>query len=193
MNKSILILLILQLFSFSLNQDAKADLHIARSQSYSEQTGSLTPLVVELSSEDKNEKIKGVDLICVVDISGSMVYNNSTKLYLVKESLKYLVKLMNENDKLAIVAFNHDAYTKLSLTQMTEEGKNDANNTIDKLEASGGTDIFLGLKEALKLITNDYASGERVASMILLTDGYDLKKYADTNFKNHINILFFFK
>ena len=81
MNKSILILLILQLFSFSLNQDAKADLHIARSQSYSEQTGSLTPLVVELSSEDKNEKIKGVDLICVVDISGSMVYNNSTKLY----------------------------------------------------------------------------------------------------------------
>ena len=115
-----------------------------------------------------------------------MVYNNSTKLYLVKESLKYLVKLMNENDKLAIVAFNHDAYTKLSLTQMTEEGKNDAINAIDKLEASGATNIFLGLKEALKLITNDYASGERVASMILLTDGYDLETYADTNFKNHI-------
>ena len=145
MNMSILILLIFQLFSFSLNQDVKAYLQIARSQSHNDQTDFLTPLVVKLSSEDKNDKIKGVDLICVVDVSISMKGN---QLNLVKDSLKYLVKLMKENDKLAIVSFNHEAFTKLSLTQMTEIGKNEANNVIDEFEASGYTDIFIGLKEA---------------------------------------------
>ena len=184
MNKSIFILLIFKIFSLSFNQDGKAYLQISRSQSHSVQTGSLTPLVVKLSSDDKSEKTKGVDLICVVDDSGSM---RGTRVKLVKESLKYLVNLMTINDKLAIVSFTNTASIKLPLTEMTEIGKSNAIKAIDLLRASGDTNIYSGLSKGLELITRDYTSGERVASMILLSDGYDGGRNADTNFKNHIN------
>ena len=184
MNKSIFILLIFQILSFSFNQDGKAYLQISRSQSHSDQTGSLTPLVVKLSSDDKSEKTKGIDLICVVDDSGSM---SGSRVKLVKESLKYLVNLMTINDKLAIVSFTDTASIKLPLTEMTEIGKSNAIKAIDLLRARGGTNIYSGLSKGLELITRDYTSGERVASMILLSDGYDGGRNADTNFKNHIN------
>jgi uncharacterized protein with von Willebrand factor type A (vWA) domain len=77
-----------------------ASLEISKSKSHYEHTGSLTPLVISLSSEDKKEKIKGVDIFCIVDVSGSM---SGEPLELVKESLKYLVDLMNEQDNFALI------------------------------------------------------------------------------------------
>ena len=186
MNKSILILLIFQIFSFSFSQDGNAYLKISRSQSHSDQTGSLTPLVVKLSSDDKSEKTKGVDLICVVDDSGSM---RGDRVKLVKESLKYLVNLMTINDKLAIVSFTNSANPILPLTDMTATGKNNAINAINSLRASGGTNIYSGLAKGLELINQEYSSGERVASMILLSDGYDGASNADVNFRRHINTI----
>ena len=184
MNKNILILLIFQIFSFSFNQGTGAYLQISRSQSHSDQTGSLTPLVVKLSSDDKTEKTNIVDLICIVDISGSM---GGSRINLVKESLKYLVKLMDSKDKLAIVTFTKTAAIKFPLTQMTDIGKNDAINAINSLKAGGGTNIYSGLEKALDLIKEAYNSENKVASMILLSDGFDGKKNADINFKNRIN------
>ena len=72
---------------------------------------------------DKSEKTKGVDLICVVDVSGSM---SGSRINLVKESLKYLTKLMDNRDRLAIVAFTDSASVKLHLTDMTEANKETA-------------------------------------------------------------------
>ena len=166
---TIILLLTLQILSFSFNQQQSASLQIKRSQSHSDQTGSLTPLVVQLSSEDKKEKTNGVDLICVVDVSGSM---SGSRINLVKESLKYLVKLMKSVDRLAIVTFSSQASSKLKFTSMTEAGKKNANNAINSLSASGGTNIYSGLQVALNLLTNDYSSGNQVASMILLNFYY---------------------
>ena len=91
--------------NFSFNNKPKPNIfRYSKSMSHSDQTGKLTPLVVSLSSEDKSQKVKGVDLICIVEFSGSMSYPSS-KIELVKESLKYLVNLMNEEDNLAIVKF----------------------------------------------------------------------------------------
>jgi Mg-chelatase subunit ChlD len=48
-----------------------------------------------------------IDLVCVVDQSGSMSGN---KIQLLKETLVYLTTQLNEFDRLAIVAFNSSAY-----------------------------------------------------------------------------------
>ena len=183
--KYLFILLIFQIFSPCFTQDDKVILQINRAKSHSDKTGSLTPLVVTVSSEDKSEKIKGVDLICVVDVSGSMSSYN--RMNMVKESLKILVELMNSEDKLAIIKFASSASQVLSLTQMTESNKTTAINQINDLFASGGTNIYSGLRAGLGLIKDDYLSGERVASMILLSDGMDGSSNADINFKNLIN------
>jgi hypothetical protein len=73
MNKRILCIVLVQILALisSKGKDSMS-LEIDRSKSHFDQTGDLTPLVVTLSSEDKSQKIKGVDLTCIVDVSGSM-------------------------------------------------------------------------------------------------------------------------
>ena len=64
------IILVQILVLISSTYSMKLEIH--RSKSHFDQIGVLTPLVVTLSSEDITKKMKGVDLICIVDISGSM-------------------------------------------------------------------------------------------------------------------------
>ncbi len=77
-------------------------------------------MVVSLSCPDQQEKMKSVDLICIVDISGSMY---GDKIKLVRESLKYLVNLMNEEDNFALVKFDSYAVVVNNFTKMSEENK----------------------------------------------------------------------
>ena len=58
------------------------------------------------------------------------------------------------------------------------------NRKINNLKASGGTNIYSGLSMAFGLLTKDFLTDEKIISMILLSDGYDLYKNADINFKN---------
>ena len=160
-----------------------ASLEILKSKSHYEHTGELTPLIISLSSEDKKEKIKGVDIICVVDVSGSMA---GEPLNLVKESLKTLVNLMNEQDNFALISFSSSAYLLSNLIQMTSTNKNKILAIINNLEVIGGTNIYSGLQEGLELITDDYSSGKKIASMILLSDGYSSYRDVD-NFKILLN------
>ena len=167
------IVIIIQILFIKTNADSPS-LTISRSKSHIDKSGNYTPLVVSLSTEDKSEKVKPVDLICIVDVSGSM---SGEPINLVKESLKYLVKLMNETDNFALVTFSSSSQTINNLTKMTEENKNLILYNIENLYAYGGTNIYSGLEEGLKLIKNDYSSGDRIASMILLSDGDDNYNY----------------
>ena len=69
---------------------------------------------------------------------------------------------------------------------MTSENKKNVITKINALNASGGTNIYSGLENGLSLLQNDYLSGQRVASMILLSDGQDGYSSAVRNFKNLI-------
>ena len=52
--------------------------------------------------------------------------------------------------------------------------------------ANGNTNIYSGLEKCLNLLRDDYSSGERIASIILLSDGYDnyFGKGVVNSFKN---------
>ena len=162
----------------SMNKGSMS-LDIYRARAHFDKTGYYTPLVVILSCEDKSEKMKGVDLICIVDESGSMY---GQKLAQVKESLKYLVSIMNEQDNFALIKFSSYATVIKEFTQMTPENKTDIINKIDSFYANGDTDIYSSLEKALDMITHDYSNGERIASIILLSDGQD--NYSGKNLPN---------
>ena len=193
MNKIHLGLIILfQLLSLISNKDPLY-LEIHRARSHFDQTGDFTPLVVSLKTDDINRKVKDVDLICIVDVSGSMSGN---KIQLVKESLNYLVNKMNKTDNFALITFSSNAQLVHNLTKMTSANKTKLLNDINNLYASGNTNIYSALEIALGLLKHDYLSGERVASMILLSDGQDnmnnkqveskfLKLINDTNKQNY--------
>ena len=181
---SLILVLLLQILVLISNK-SEITLTIERSRSHSDQTGNLTPLIVSLSSPDTQEKKKPVDLFCIVDTSGSM---SGDKIKLVRESLKYLVNLMNEEDNFALIEFSSEENIINDLTKMTEENKTLILKNIDYLNAYGGTNILGGLTAAIDLIKDDYSSGERVASLVLLSDGQDNYYYdlVDDYFKDYL-------
>ena len=95
---------------------------------------------------------------------------------------------MDESDNFALVTFSSDATLVSGLTKMTEENKKKILDKISGLNAYGSTNIYDGLKTALDLFKDDYSSGDRIASIILLSDGYDNHNYKDVVnvFKNYL-------
>ena len=81
-----------------------------------------TPFIININSPQpkEGEKKCNADLICVIDISYSM---EGFKLELVKKSLKILTKMMDENDRLALVLFDDKASIYFDLDYMTEKNK----------------------------------------------------------------------
>ena len=133
-----------------------------------------TPFVINIFSPEskKLEKNSNADLICVIDISGSMA---GAKIELVKKSLKVLVQLMDKNDRLALILFNESGKLFLDLNYITEEKKTHYINKIDEIKAEGGTSIITGLEIAINIIEKDIDINKpnRACSILLLSDGCD--------------------
>lgn len=133
-----------------------------------------TPFVINLNSPQPSEDEKkcNADLICVIDISGSM---DGNKIELVKESLKILLEMMDKNDRLALVLFDNNAEIYFNLEYMSDKVKKDLIKKIGLIEARGGTNILSGLEKAVEILKNEKekTSENRVSSVILLSDGCD--------------------
>ena len=133
-----------------------------------------TPFVINIFSPEskKLKKNSNADLICVIDISGSMC---GAKIELVKKSLKILIELMDKNDRLALILFNDSGTLFLNLNYMAKENKNIYINKIDEIKGGGGTSIISGLEIAINIIEKDpdINKPNRACSIILLSDGCD--------------------
>lgn len=137
-----------------------------------------TPFVVNLfapeAKEEEDEKRVSADLICVIDISGSM---NGVKIHLVKESLKILVDMMDEKDRIALVLFDQEAKLFYNLDFLSKENKTKLKDKIEIIEARGGTNIASGLQVAVDILKKEKKNSKdtesRSSSIILLSDGCD--------------------
>ena len=143
-----------------------------------------TPFIININSPDTINKKSNVDLICIIDISGSM---KNQKITLVKESLKSLLSFMDEKDRMALILFNDKATQYLDLSFLTKETKANYMKKIDQITPKGGTNILSGLEKAVNILkeeklkeennttntSNDEENDVRVKSLMLLSDGYD--------------------
>ena len=137
-----------------------------------------TAFILSLNSPDKIERESCVDVLCIIDISGSM---KGQKLSHVKLSLKSIISFMTPKDRLCIILFNDDANVYLDLSFMTENTKKKYLEKIEKITAKGGTNILSGLKKAIEILkedkknenNNEPMEEKRVKTIMLLSDGYD--------------------
>ena len=133
-----------------------------------------TPFIININSPEpkEDEKKCNADLICVIDISGSM---DGEKIELVRHSLKILVDMMDKNDRLALVLFDNKASIYFDLEYMTDEIKKNLKQKIENIEAHGGTNILSGLEKAVQILIREKekTNDSRVSSIILLSDGCD--------------------
>ena len=136
-----------------------------------------TPFIVNLfapESKDQTEKRVNADLICVIDISGSM---NGEKIHLVRESLKILVDMMDPKDRIALILFSEKAQLYYDLNYLSDENKSKLKQLIDQIDANGGTNIASGLQIAVDILQKEKANKSieegRSSTVLLLSDGCD--------------------
>ncbi|KAI5014266.1 hypothetical protein ZWY2020_055656 [Hordeum vulgare] len=88
-----------------------------------------------------------VDLVTVIDISGSMA---GTKLALLKRAMGFVIQHLGPSDRLSVIAFSSSARRLFHLQRMSHYGRQQALQAINSLGAGGGTNIADALKKATK-------------------------------------------
>jgi Ca-activated chloride channel family protein len=107
---------------------------------------------------------QGKDLVFVLDVSGSMA---GEKIQQAKAALRYCLQRIGNRDRFGLVTFSSEA-RKFRETLAGIEAREEALYYVDRLEATGGTNINEALLAAVELLRN----GQNDHSMIVfLTDG----------------------
>ncbi|KAJ3326302.1 hypothetical protein HDV06_000178 [Boothiomyces sp. JEL0866] len=129
--------------------------------------------LIKLSAVKSEEINQGLDLVLLVDVSGSMA---NIKLEMVKDSIVYLIShQLNEKDRLAIVTFNEHAKVICNFTRITNEIKNELIGIVNgSLFADGGTSMREGIKMGLEMLECRSVVNSNSA-MLLFSDGEDSK------------------
>jgi hypothetical protein len=126
-------------------------------------------VTLQASPAASTEERQPMDLVCVLDVSGSM---DGHKIQQVQDSVRFIISQAQPQDRLAIVTFNSDAARPLGLRCMHEEGKDAAKTAVVQLQAGGGTSISAGLDLGLQVM-EQRRQRNKVSAILLLTDGQD--------------------
>ncbi len=133
--------------------------------------------------EDGSEQMAGLDIVLVLDSSGSM--NSSDPSRLRVAAAKEFVSKLTENDRAAVIDFD----SRAALYQSFTSDKDLLDGAIDKVDASGNTDLSDGMALAIQQFTDEsYSRTDAYKYIILLTDGqggYD-SQYTSTAQDNGI-------
>ena len=148
-------------------------------------------LAVGLNSgiDEKDFKRKKLNLVVVLDISGSMnsqfneyYYDNlgnkvenkeksvKQKMEIANESIVAMLRHLNDDDRVGVALFDHEAYTAKPLNLVGKTDKLAIKKHILELKARGGTNWSVGYKEGLKLFDEVKLDPEYENRIIFLTD-----------------------
>ncbi len=118
---------------------------------------------ISVVAEPQDRKLP-LNLCLILDHSGSM---KGTPLSTVKQAAKELIKGLKPEDRLSIVAFDHEAKVIVPCQQVTDTTEIFA--AIDQLQAAGGTAIDAGVKLGITQLIE--GKQDRVSHAFILTDG----------------------
>lgn len=108
----------------------------------------------------------GLDVVFVIDSSGSMTSNDSKGLR--KTAAKNFIDKLGENDRAAVVDF--DSYSSLYCAFTNDHDL--LHSAVDRINSSGGTSLSAGISLALAQYTSDdYTRTDAYKYVIMLTDG----------------------
>lgn len=123
----------------------------------------------------------GLDVVIVVDTSGSMKQTDSERLAV--EAAKLFVDMMETaGSKVALVPFSHELGNVIPMTEIhSQSDKYVIKDALDGIRYTGDTDIGLALKAANEILAQDINSENRRV-ILFFTDGkIDLPKGSRTN------------
>ncbi|XP_010443874.1 PREDICTED: uncharacterized protein LOC104726660 [Camelina sativa] len=142
---------------------------VARSASFKDFAVLINLKAPSKSSSNSSSSRAPVDLVTVLDVSGSMA---GTKLALLKRAMGFVIQNLGPFDRLSVISFSSTARRNFPLRLMTETGKQEALQAVNSLVSNGGTNIAEGLKKGAKVLI-DHRFKNPVSSIVLLSDGQD--------------------
>lgn len=163
---------------FSINYEVKAEALATNFLSTRPSEGEEGYFMLMLSPAEiiSAEDIAMRDIVFVVDTSGSM---SGRKMEQTKRAFEFFVTRLNEKDRFGIISFSSQVTPwTAELLPVSNENRNAAREFINKLYASGGTNLYGSLQAALQLF--DQAEG-RTRTLIFLTDGEASSGITDSN------------
>lgn len=119
--------------------------------------------------ENSSDERSPIDLVCVIDISGSM---SGEKIALVRNTLMSLLEMVSEHDRISLIQFDDRAERLTPLLRNTKENQPRFELMINQLTDRGGTNIAIGMDLAFKVL-HERKYSNPVTSIFLLTDGLD--------------------
>ncbi|GMP55753.1 hypothetical protein CsSME_00020483 [Camellia sinensis var. sinensis] len=125
-------------------------------------------VMLELTGAGSGNDRSGVDLVTVLDVSGSM---GGEKLEKMKIAMLFMIKKLSPIDRLSIVVFNGGSHRLCPLRQITENSQEEIENLVNALVANGGTNISAGLQTGLKVLNDRRLTSGRVVGIMLMSDG----------------------
>eukprot|EP01025_Chloroclados_australasicus_P041513 TRINITY_DN43_c0_g1_i2.p1 TRINITY_DN43_c0_g1~~TRINITY_DN43_c0_g1_i2.p1 ORF type:complete len:692 (-),score=51.56 TRINITY_DN43_c0_g1_i2:990-3065(-) len=128
---------------------------------------------LESGQKLKDFKRKDLDLVIVLDISGSMggtfgieSDQNLAKIDVAKDAIKNVMKHLTSNDRLGVVTFESTAKIVQSLKSVTPAMQRETSQLLDQIRVQGLTNLEDGLKTAVGMMTED----SRQNRIIVITD-----------------------
>lgn len=126
-------------------------------------------VLLKLTGSGDNKDRLGVDLVTVIDVSGSMQEEN--KIEKLKVAMQFLIKKLSPIDRLTVIKFSDSAQRLFPLRQVTEEAQAKIIDEVKALKAGGNTNIADGLKTALQVLDDRRFKEGRVGAVMLMSDG----------------------
>ncbi|KAK3131385.1 hypothetical protein QOZ80_6AG0505720 [Eleusine coracana subsp. coracana] len=125
-------------------------------------------ILLELTGAASAGDRPGLDLVAVLDVSGSM---DGEKLAKMKKAMVFVIKKLSNIDRLSVVSFSDGAARLCPLRFVTEASQEEMKALVDGLVARGGTNITDGLRTGLNVLASRRLAGGRVVSVMLMSDG----------------------
>lgn len=132
--------------------------------------GTEVKLLLEVTGSSTTVGRLGLDLVVVLDVSGSM--GDDGKLDKLKSAMQFVIKKLTPMDRLSIATFNNSADKKCKLSSMSDAAKTTLGGIVNGLVAGGGTNIKAGLETGLATINGrKFKDGNRATIILLMSDG----------------------
>jgi hypothetical protein len=126
-------------------------------------------VVLELKGVSSAASRAPLDLVAVIDVSGSMEYGG--KLDNAKKALHFIIRKLTDHDRLSIVQFDLEATRLCALRCTTEAAQAELETLVGSIKTRGATNIQAGLETALNVLKERKFTTGRAANIMLMSDG----------------------